>query len=77
MPIYFIKQGKAIFYPNLVNLVIGNKIKNIDDIEEKLKIDIVKLEQDLESDSDESVKMATDLADQKPRLSSNNLKTLN
>ena len=53
-PVLFIKHGKQLFYPSLANLVLSKRIEKDLDIEEKLKIDIVKLEKDLDSSSDQS-----------------------
>ncbi|CAI2358915.1 unnamed protein product [Moneuplotes crassus] len=64
IPIAFIKQGKSMFFPRLIDLIMRKKIgKNID-IENKLKIDIVKIDKELDSefDDDQSVRMSQDLA---------------
>ena len=54
-PVLFLKHGKQLFYPSLVNLVLSKRIEKDFDIEEKLKIDIVKLEKDLDSSFEESL----------------------
>lgn len=53
-PVLFIKHGRQIFYPRLINLVMSQQIDQTIDIEDKLKIDIVKLGKDLDSLSSES-----------------------
>lgn len=59
LPIVFVKQGKALFFPYLINLILSKRVHKDHDIEEKLKIDIVQLGKGLDSDSDdESVRMS-------------------
>ena len=65
MPIALFKKSKVLFFPSLSNLILSNKISKDVDIEEKLRIDIVKLEKDLDSDSDESIKMQTEIGSQR------------
>ena len=72
LPVIFVKQGKSIFFPKLIDLIRGNKIGKEFDIKEKLKIDIVKLEKELDSDNEDedgSVRMSQGVA--------NNVKTSN
>ncbi|CAI2358814.1 unnamed protein product [Moneuplotes crassus] len=66
LPIAFIKQGKSMFFPRLIDLIMRKKIHKEIDIENKLKIDIVKLEKELDSenDDDQSVRMSQGLANQ-------------
>lgn len=53
------KQMKSMFFPNLIDLVRRNKFDKNMDIEEKLRIDMVKLAKDLDSDDDDmSVRMS-------------------
>lgn len=58
LPFAFVKQARSLFFPSLLDLVLRNKINKQANIEEKLKIDIVQLGKDLDSDSDESVRMS-------------------
>jgi magnesium-transporting ATPase (P-type) len=53
IPIAFIKQFQTIYFPRLIDLVLDKRIDNIANIQEKLQIDIVKLDKDLNSDSDD------------------------
>lgn len=54
-----VKQTKSIFFPNLIDLVRVNKFDKTIDIEDKLRIDMVKLAKDLDSDEDDqSVRMS-------------------
>ena len=65
MPIALVKKIKALFFPSLSDLVLSNKISKEIDIEDKLRIDIVKLEKDLDSDSDESIKLPSEIVTQR------------
>lgn len=59
LPIMVVKQTKSIFFPNLIDLVRVNKFDKTIDIEDKLRIDMVKLAKDLDSDEDDqSVRMS-------------------
>jgi hypothetical protein len=59
LPIIIMKQAKSMFFPNLIDLVRRNKFDKNMDIEEKLRIDMVKLAKDLDSDDDDmSVRMS-------------------
>lgn len=60
-PIYIVMKWKGIFFPSLADLVISNKFSKDSKIEDMLRIDIVKLEKDLDSDSDESVKLPVEM----------------
>jgi hypothetical protein len=63
LPVLFIKQAQGIFFPRLIDLVLSKKIDKRNNIEEKLKIDIVKLNKDLDFDSDEdTVRMSVGVA---------------
>ena len=46
LPISFIKQGRSLFYPKLIDLVLGNRIEENEEIEEKLRIDLIKINED-------------------------------
>lgn len=46
------RRGKAIFFPKLVDLILSKRVHKFEDIEDKLRIDMVKLAKDLDSDSD-------------------------
>ena len=60
LPVIIMKQSKSMFFPKLIDLVQGEKIHKDINIEEKLKIDFVKLEKDLDSEigDDDSIRMS-------------------
>ena len=56
LPISFVKQWKSLFYPKLIDLVLGNRIAESEDVEEKLRIDMVKMNDDSTESITQSIK---------------------
>lgn len=53
LPVVFMKNFKVLFYPKLVDLVLGKKLGKKLDIEEKFKIDMIKLGDEDEQEEEE------------------------